>query len=351
MGLGKGASGDHMTQPMLAVEGGPQWAFERYEEVRSRLPSARFATSSKHCGSLSELIDRFDAFLFDSFGVLNVGDMPVPGATACIEALRRAGKQVMVLTNAATGSIASLPGKYSQLGFDFTSDEIVSSRQVLAMSLAQLPLADWRWAVAAPRNAAIEEIIENYSTVDGRSAGLADVDGFILLSTSGWNKDHASAIRHALRKRPRPVLVGNPDLVAPREGGLSLEPGSIAHDLLDEIPGLDVRFFGKPFGNAFDEALRRLPSAHPHAALARGCDLVANTLTDHLAFELGKAQQDVQGQPTHGRRGVERLGDADEGDAMPVEDLDQPGKVHQRATETIDLVDHDDIDEPVLDIR
>ena len=35
---------------------------------------------------------------------------------------------------------------------------------------------------------------------------------------------------------------------------------------------------------------------------------------------------------------------------MPVEDLDQPGKVHQRAAETIDLVDHDDIDESVLDI-
>ncbi len=249
-----------MTQPMLAAETGPQWAFERYEEVRSRLPSARFSASSNHCGSLSELIDRFDAFLFDSFGVLNVGDMPVPGATACIEALRRAGKQVMVLTNAATGSIASLPGKYSQLGFDFTSDEIVSSRQVLAMSLAQPPLVDWRWAIAAPGNAAIEEIVKNYSIVEGRDAGLSDVDGFILLSTSGWNEDHATALRHALRERPRPVLVGNPDLVAPREGGLSLEPGCIAHELLDEMPGLYVSFFGKPFGNAFEEALRRLPA-------------------------------------------------------------------------------------------
>lgn len=248
-----------MTQPTLAVEGGPQWAFERYEEIRARLPSARFAASSQHCDSLSDLIDRFDAFLFDSFGVLNVGDMPVPGATACIEALRCAGKQVMVLTNAATGSIASLPGKYSQLGFDFTSDEIVSSRQVLAMPLAQPPLADWRWAVAAPGNAAVEEIVKNYSTMGGRDAGLGDVDGFILLSTSGWSEDHASALRNALRERPRPVLVGNPDLVAPREGGLSLEPGSIAHDLLDEISDLDVSFFGKPFGNAFEEALRRLP--------------------------------------------------------------------------------------------
>ncbi len=247
-----------MTQPMLAAAAGPQWAFERYQEVRSRLPSARFAANSEHCSSLFELMDRFDAFLFDSFGVLNVGDMPVPGATACIEALRRAGKQVMVLTNAATGSIASLPNKYSQLGFDFTSNEIVSSRQVLAMSLAQPPLVDWQWAIAAPGNVAIEEIVKNYSIVGGRDAGLSDVDGFILLSTSGWNEGHATALRHALRERPRPVLVGNPDLVAPREGGLSLEPGSIAHQLLDEMPGLDVSFFGKPFGNAFEEALRRL---------------------------------------------------------------------------------------------
>ena len=35
---------------------------------------------------------------------------------------------------------------------------------------------------------------------------------------------------------------------------------------------------------------------------------------------------------------------------MPVEHLDQPGEVHQRAAETIDLVDHHDVDAAGLDV-
>ena len=48
--------------------------------------------------------------------------------------------------------------------------------------------------------------------------------------------------------------------------------------------------------------------------------------------------------------GVERLRDADEGDAVAVEHLDQLGKIHQRAAETIDLVDHHHVDALRLDV-
>src|SRR5690606_8371232 len=57
-----------------------------------------------------------------------------------------------------------------------------------------------------------------------------------------------------LAARPAPVLIGNPDLVAPRESGLSIEPGHFAHDLLDRVD-CEVRFFGKPYANAFDAAI------------------------------------------------------------------------------------------------
>jgi hypothetical protein len=44
------------------------------------------------------------------------------------------------------------------------------------------------------------------------------------------------------------------------------------------------------------------------------------------------------------------LRDRDERDAIPVEHLDQLGKVGQRAAEAVDLVDHDHVDQPVLDV-
>ena len=51
-------------------------AFRRYEEVRHRFPLARFPETSVACSGLVEIADQFDAFLLDSFGVLNVGTAP-----------------------------------------------------------------------------------------------------------------------------------------------------------------------------------------------------------------------------------------------------------------------------------
>src|SRR6266550_1368503 len=38
-------------------------------------------------------------------------------------------------------------------------------------------------------------------------------------------------------------------------------------------------------------------AAHPHALLLRGADLVADPFASDLSFELGKGQQDIEGQP------------------------------------------------------
>ena len=64
-----------------------------------------------------------------------------------------------------------------------------------------------------------------------------------------------------------------------------------------------------------------------------------------------KREQDVQRQPSHRGRRVERLRDADEGDVVAIEHLDQLGEIHQRAAEPVDLVDDDHVDPPCLDVR
>ena len=85
-------------------------------------------------------------------------------------------------------------------------------------------------------------------------------------------------------------------------------------------------------------------AAHPHALLLRGGDLVADPFAGDLALELGKGQQHIERQPPHRARGIELLGDRDERDALCVEDLDQPGKIGERAGQPVDLVDDDDVD-------
>ncbi len=239
-----------------AIDG--RWAFERYEYVRHRLPSARFPFAPQSRTDLGELIEEFDAFVFDSFGVLNVGDTPIPGARARVDGLREAGKQVAILTNGATAPLASLTAKYRSLGFEFALPEIISSREVLANVLSASE-ADETWGVVAPAKADLSEFRFDAQRIAEDTDDLDHLDGFILLSSQTMSASIQNRLADALEKRGRPLLIGNPDLVAPREVGFSLEPGHFAHDLADRL-NLTPEFFGKPFANAFEEVRRRLPA-------------------------------------------------------------------------------------------
>ena len=231
------------------------WAFRRYQEICSRLPVATFPAVSARYPSLAAVSDDYDVFVFDSFGVLNVGDTAIAGAGQRINALQAAGKSVFVLTNAASHPLARIKDKFLGLGFDFADREIISSRATLYHALGTYD-PDMRWAVAAPESAEISELPCRVQPLD--DAAGKEADGFILLSSSGWTDARQKALEQALASNPRPVLVGNPDLVAPREQGFSRQMGSYAHDLADAM-GISPAFFGKPFGNVFAALLSALP--------------------------------------------------------------------------------------------
>ena len=69
-----------------------------------------------------------------------------------------------------------------------------------------------------------------------------------------------------------------------------------------------------------------------------------DALGSNLPLELGKGQEHVEGETTHGRRRVELLGDRDKGDVMGIEQFDQLCEVGQRSCQPVDLIDDDDID-------
>ncbi len=271
-----------MTRPRECTA---EWIFRRYEQVRDRLPKAQFPQECKACGNLSELTDVFDAFLFDSFGVLNVGEQPIAGARERIRQLRADGKRVIVLTNAATGPLAGLVAKYANLGFDFTRLEIVSSRDVLQTSLASYS-RDMTWGIAAPEVARVEELDVSSVRLALDDQSFAQADGFVFLSTQAWSDDLQAALLKAMHERPRPLLVGNPDLAAPREDGFSIEPGSYAHAIAD-LTGTEPEFFGKPFANAFTEAVARLGEDIPRHRIAMVGDTLHTDILGGAAAGLG----------------------------------------------------------------
>ncbi|MFN3577053.1 MAG: HAD-IIA family hydrolase [Tabrizicola sp.] len=269
-------------------------AFARYEAIRPRLPAARCPARSLHLPSLQEVADQVDGFLLDAFGVLNVGETAIPGAVARMAALRRRGRRLAVLTNAASYTRDQLLAKYHRLGFDFTADEVVASRDVAVARLEAIaPGATW--AAIAAEGDSFADIPARLVDALADPAAFERADAVLFLSTARWTPALHRRLTRALDRRPRPIVIANPDLVAPREGGLTLEPGLFGHDLLDALPGLEVHWFGKPFPEAFAEGIRRTGLAPDRLAMvgdtlhtdvlggaAAGCRSVL--VTDHGLF-------------------------------------------------------------------
>lgn len=227
-----------------------RWAFARYRAVSHHFPKAArgFPPFSSHVPDLRGVMERYDGFILDAFGVLNVGEGVLPNALARMAELRAAGKRLVVLTNGASASRAEALAKYRGWGFDFRDDEVIASRDLAAGALRG---RDGLWAAIAPEGARFDDLPGEVRALDDDL--LRRADGFLFLGSQGWNPSRQAALVAALKDRPRPVICANPDIVAPREEGFTWEPGHYAFDL-----PVAVEFHGKPFAGAYEAALAAL---------------------------------------------------------------------------------------------
>jgi len=237
-------------------------AIARYTQVAHRMPQPANPQTTVNVENLSELTDEFDVFVLDGFGVLNVGEDTIPGASERVAQLQSMGKQVLVLTNGATLPVEKTVEKYAKWGMRFALADVISSRN--ALEQAMLAEDDQLlWGVAGTKLAQIDKLAPRTLLLSDNAEEYAKVDGFVFLSSLDWSDERQRLLHDALSTRTRPVLVGNPDLVAPREGAMSLEPGLFVHELAD-AGVCEPRFYGKPFHNVFDIAAQRINQVEPH---------------------------------------------------------------------------------------
>jgi len=232
-------------------------AFAEYEAVRQVLPPVVSATTAAvYLEDLSALSDRFDAFLLDAFGVLNIGEQAIPGVQERVADLIASGKRVLVVSNAASVPLTSLVGKYRRLGYPFGPEDIVTSRQSLAGALDGA--GDRLWGLMGGDVDGLDDLgtVRTTQLLDDPDA-YEQAGGFLLIGSATWTEERQTRLERALKARPRPVLVGNPDIVAPRDIGFSVEPGYFAHRLARST-SVVPRFFGKPYANIYDLAFARL---------------------------------------------------------------------------------------------
>ena len=281
-----------LASPSSVQTMGVRAAFDRYEEIRNRLPKARFPLASRQLNSLADVMDEFDGFLFDSFGVLNVGETAIDGAAECLSLLRRTGKRFCVLTNAASYTADDALIKYRNLKLDIRREEIVSSRDVTFAHLNEVK-SGLNWGAIAADDAFADAGALSLFDLLAEGVDSPRAEGILFLSSAHWTPDRQDQLVKSLRQRPRPVLIGNPDLVVPRETGLTIEPGFWGQDIQDRT-GIAPEFFGKPFRSAFDIALERMgpgryamigDTLHTDILGGQAAGLSTILVTDHGLFK------------------------------------------------------------------
>ena len=246
--------------------------FKRYEEVRSRMPQAQCLSNMRDIDDLTEIAEQAEVFVFDAFGVLNVGETLIEGADLRLRELRSLGCKIRILTNAASYERSGTIAKFSKLGIEIEDDEIITSRDA-----ALLVLTSGFWGVIAATEDHLSDLEVDYLRLGHQPQDYDLVDGFLFLSSSIWTDVGQELLKRSLLKNDRPVIVANPDLVAPRDNGFSIEPGHFGH-LLADCGLKNIRFFGKPFPEVYDLVEASLPSIPSHKIVMCGDTLHTDIL-------------------------------------------------------------------------
>lgn len=225
-------------------------------------------------GGVADLVDRYDGFIIDLWGVMHDGVSAYPGARDCLAALKARGKRIVILSNAPRRA-AAVALRNAELGIPaalyhglVTSGEAawaalrardeprhraLGRRACCIMPQRDRPLLDGLDLVEVPRPAEADFIL-----VTGVEGPGEQVDGFAPLLAEGVAAG-------------RPMLCANPDLEVVRGGVREICAGAIAARY--EAMGGSVIYHGKPHRPIYQACFAALAMADPGRILAVGDSL------------------------------------------------------------------------------
>ena len=232
---------------------------DAYQCLRDIMPPfpATAIDEVRQAARLRDLLGQFDALFLDGFGVLNVGDKLIDGAEELLREAARRRMPVLVVTNAASRTIASIGNRYADKGLPITAKQIVSSRQALIHWLQHHRPPHWKCIATADHAAAPLDDLADLNQCR-LTPEVEDYDAIALLGTAQWDARWDASLVRALADKKRELLIANPDIAAPYPTGFSHEPGAVANALRQQLPHIPIRWFGKPHKPHFDLALARL---------------------------------------------------------------------------------------------
>ena len=236
---------------------------EIYQALRPFMPTGRMGEARPE-SRLIDLLDEFDGLILDGYGVINVGDGQIDGIAALLNAAASRDKPVLVLTNGGSFSAENTWKKYQDWQLPIERDDVISSRDALVFfsGKRQAKLTDVTKVGCFGRK--IEALTGDNVLAYGRDDDFwQQADEFVFLGALDWQEDDQTAFELAMITYPRRLHIANPDVAAPQTNGrFSAEPGYWTARMMQAAANqgveVDVKWYGKPYGPAFNLALARM---------------------------------------------------------------------------------------------
>jgi glycerol-1-phosphatase len=217
--------------------------------------------------SIEQLIERYDALLFDAYGVLVHVSGAMPDAPKLIKRLNRIEKPYCIVTNDASRLPNKAAARYRSYGLDVDAENIITSGGLLPEYFAKHGLRGSRCVVLGPADSrryvelAGGEVVPADAVFDVLVIG--DESGFPFLDTV----DMALSTLFKMIDAGRPIhlVLPNPDLIYPSGvDSFGIAAGAVA--MLFEAalrrryrdrPGLEFARLGKPYPHLYEAAMAR----------------------------------------------------------------------------------------------
>ncbi len=232
---------------------------------------------------IAEILDQFELIMLDSYGVLCRGTTPIDGAIEVMAEIRRMGKAFCVVSNDTMTNQAVAADRYAARGFDFSSNEVVTSLDITESWLKTLDGKE-SWAYVAPTVHPSDELLAGMTNLNGLNGVVpAGIDSILFLAGSTWNAEMQANLVESARGRQFNLAVGNPDMGAPNvvDGRIHIyaTPGYFADNLVMETgQQAKPQLFGKPGGTIFNYVAERHGITDPSKVLMVGDTLYTDIL-------------------------------------------------------------------------
>ena len=210
----------------------------------------------KAISGLREIVDQFDVFFLDQFGVLHDGKKPYPGVIDAIVRLHQMDKRLVIITNSGKRAEPNL-NRLLEMGFPKPAiHSVVSSGEVAWRGIESRSFGSP--FLSGTKGFIIGRQEDDYQFHD---LGLQFVEKpeaaeFILILGSGAPRTSMVEYSQLLKKAAKigvPALCANPDIWMITGDGLVPAPGAIA-EMYKKLGG-PVRYVGKPYGDIYQLAL------------------------------------------------------------------------------------------------